>query len=81
MLNRVFLEHPRSVGETYLEHQRSAFFFAASMLLAGIACFIHGLVPVLFRQTGSNAVSRLHERMVLNRVRKPEGNSTIHSKS
>jgi hypothetical protein len=78
MLSRVFLEHPRSVGETYLEHQRNAFSFAGSMMLAGIACFVHGLVPSLFRQTGSKTVARLHDRMVVNRVRKPEPQSSFY---
>ena len=69
---RIFLEHPRSVGETYLEHQRNAFSFAASMVLSGCACFVHGLVPVLFKRTGSSAVARLHDRMVVHRMRQPD---------
>jgi len=65
MLQALFVEHPKSVGETYLEHQRQAFSFAGSMLLASVACFIHGLVPGLFRCTGSQTIARLHERMRL----------------
>lgn len=69
MWDRIFLEHPRSVGETYLQHQRSAFSFASAMFGAAIACLIHGLVPALFTQTGSTTVSRLYDRMVVNRAR------------
>ena len=64
-----FTEHPRSVGETHLQHLRSASGFAAGMIVGGIACFLHGLFPFLFATTGSSAIRRLHERMLVNRVR------------
>jgi len=67
MLQRMFLEHPRSVGETYLEHQRQAFGFAGAMFLAALACLLHGLVPSLFTRTGSRTIARLHDRMVVHR--------------
>ena len=61
---RLFTEHPRSVGESYLEHQRFACTFGARMVVAGLACFIHGFLPFLFQTTGSSTVLSLHERMV-----------------
>jgi hypothetical protein len=67
-LRHLFTEHPEAVGETYFEHQRCAFAFGATMLAAGAACLLHGLVPALFRTTGSSTVKRLHERMVVNRT-------------
>jgi hypothetical protein len=69
LLEQLFKRHPRSVGETYLEHLRQAFTFGGRMLLAGIACILHGLLPAVFTSTGSRAVTALHERMVLNRSR------------
>ena len=63
MIKRLFLEHPESLGETYFEHQRRAFGFGGSMVLAGLACIMHGLVPALFEKTGSSAVAQLNERM------------------
>ena len=68
MLSQIFLEHPKSVGETYLVHQRKAFGFGVSMILGGLACLVHGLVPAMFLHTGSSTVSRLHQRMVVNRT-------------
>ncbi len=68
MFNRLFLDHPRSVGESYLEHQRHAFGFGVSLLAAGLACLVHALVPGLFVRTGSQAITRLHDRMVVNRT-------------
>jgi hypothetical protein len=70
MLNRLFLAHPRSVDETYLEHLRMAFGFAGALFVAACACALHGLVPALCRTTGSTRVRRLYERMVAHR-RKP----------
>jgi hypothetical protein len=72
-LERLFTRHPRSLGETYLEHQRHALAFGGTMVLAGIACILHGLLPALFSTTGSRAVTRLYERMVLNRMRQSRG--------
>ena len=34
MLDRLFLAHPRSIDEGYLEHQGVAFSFAGALLLA-----------------------------------------------
>ena len=63
MLSEWFESHPRSVGETYFEHQRAAFGFSCALLKAGLACFIHGLCPALFQTTASRAVAELHAKI------------------
>jgi hypothetical protein len=63
LLNRFFLDHPRSLGESYSEHLRHALEFGTVLIGAGIACLIHALVPALFVRTGSTTILRLHERM------------------
>jgi hypothetical protein len=68
VFTRLFLEHPRSVGESYLQHQRHALGFGFSLLLASLACFIHAVVPGFCVRTGSTAITRLHERMVTKRT-------------
>ena len=67
-----FTEHPATVGETYLEHLRSAAGFSFHMIGAGLACLVHGVFPFLFKTTGSSAIRSLHERLVLNRSRHAE---------
>lgn len=62
-----FTEHPASVGETYGEHFCVAGRFGAAMLLGGAACLVHAVLPFLFTRTGSGIITRLHERMVVNR--------------
>lgn len=64
-----FTEHPASVGETYAEHFRSALGFAGPMILGGIACAIHAVLPFLFVTTGSRTIRDLYERMVVSRRR------------
>ena len=72
-----FSEHLDTVDETYFEHMGQAFGFGAKMIVAGIACLLHGLVPGWFVKTGSITITGLHERMVLNRRRRPgETNSS-----
>ncbi len=68
MFDKVFLAHPHSLGEGYSEHQRAALGFAGDLIVAGFACAVHAVVPALFERTASQAIDRLHERMVTNRV-------------
>lgn len=70
MLDRLFRDHPRTVGETYGEHLSAASGFGITMILAGFACVIHAIIPALFVTTGSRAIDRLHHRMVVNRQRR-----------
>jgi Family of unknown function (DUF6356) len=68
-LQRLFNEHPASVGETYWEHLLRASWFGSRMMLAAGACFVHALFPFLFVKTGSMAITELHTAMVSGRRR------------
>lgn len=67
--NRLFTDHPESVGESYFQHLAHASGFALRMVGGGIACFVHALLPFLFVKTGSDTIRCLHDRMVANRCR------------
>jgi Family of unknown function (DUF6356) len=43
--NDVFLDHARSLGESYWQHQAHATRFGATLVAAGIACLVHGVIP------------------------------------
>ena len=58
-LDALFTKHPRDIGETYAEHAGHALFIGGALLLAGIACLIHALIPGLFVRTASNTVDRI----------------------
>lgn len=66
-IRTLFTCHPASVGETYFEHLRSASGFGFAMLVSGVACCIHGLLPFVFVTVGSNTVKQLYARMVVHR--------------
>jgi Family of unknown function (DUF6356) len=69
-MHGLFTEHPASVGETYGEHLRAAVGFGLRMMLGGLACLAHALLPFLFERTASKCVTELHQRMVA-RQRRP----------
>lgn len=77
MVERWFLSHPRSVNESYLEHQACAMRFSLSLVGAGLACFVHALVPGLFERTASQAIERLHGEMVTHRTRREAGQPRV----
>jgi hypothetical protein len=41
------------------------------MVLGGLACVLHGLLPFLFVKTGSKQIETLHGKMVVNRSKLP----------
>jgi hypothetical protein len=63
MLISAFLNHPRSVNETYTEHFRNAAGLAGDLIFAGFACALHALVPCWCEKTASRIVFRLHARL------------------
>ncbi len=59
LIDRIFLSHPRSIGESFAEHFVMAFGFGARMAVAGLACMIHAIIPSLFADTASRTVLTL----------------------
>jgi hypothetical protein len=68
MIAKLFTDHPRSIGETYSEHARTAFSFGWRMAVGGLACMVHAIVPGVFVKTASRTVVQLDAEM---RGRKP----------
>jgi hypothetical protein len=64
---RIFVDHPQSVDETYLEHMRFAGWFASRLLAAGGAALVHAIVPCLFEKTASNLIKDMHLRLTSRR--------------
>ena len=67
--NRLFKDHPESVGETYWQHFSMAMGFGLRMIGGGLACIAHAVIPGAFCTTGSESIRELHDRMVVNRRR------------
>ncbi|WP_182911873.1 DUF6356 family protein [Sphingomonas cavernae] len=79
MLRKLFLEHPEEVGESYGEHFRAAGGFGVAMIVGGVACVLHAIVPRMFVTTGSGTVKRLYDLMVAKRAAKREANIEMRS--
>jgi Na+/pantothenate symporter len=62
MFSKIFLTHPRSVDETYLEHAQFAAGFSSQLFLAATAAAIHSAVPCLFEKTASGIIAKLYAR-------------------
>ena len=63
----LFLDHPASLGETYVEHCGHALSFSGEMFVGALACLVHAFVPGLCETTASRAVTGLHHRMTARR--------------
>ena len=61
MIARIFLEHPRQVEETYIEHLFFAGKFSAKLFAAGFAALIHALIPCLFEKTASRLIAEMYQ--------------------
>ena len=63
MFNKLFLEHPRQLGQSYLEHMTQALSVGGKLLLGGLACLLHAFIPGLFTTTASDIVREINGMM------------------
>ncbi|MDB4112179.1 DUF6356 family protein [Yoonia sp.] len=59
----LFLDHPATVDETYLQHMRFAFGFAFWLGAAAMAALFHAFIPTMCETTASRILKRLHARI------------------
>ncbi|MGF7153602.1 DUF6356 family protein [Novosphingobium gossypii] len=78
MFRKLFVDHPKSVDESYGEHWYVATRFGVLMIGAGLAAIVHGLVPGLLTRTGSEIVKKLYGEM---RNRTPRRRSEVTATS
>lgn len=60
LIDRLLLAHPRTVGESYTEHAGIAGRFGATMVIGGLKCLVHAILPAVFTRSASDCVARLH---------------------
>ncbi|QTN20110.1 hypothetical protein HZ989_03245 [Brevundimonas sp. AJA228-03] len=58
-LTRLFVDHPREVGESYLHHAVAASRFGFRLAGLSGAAFVHALVPGLHRTTVSTEIKAM----------------------
>ncbi len=64
MIDRIFLAHPRNVGEGYFEHFGVASSFGLAMITGGAKALVHAVLPNMCETSGSDTIRRLHTIMV-----------------
>ena len=63
ILTQIFVDHPKSVDETYFQHMAFAGWFASRLFMAAGAATVHAIIPCLFEKTASNLINQMHHRM------------------
>ena len=63
LIDRLFLAHPRTAGQSYFEHMRFAWSFAATMAVGTLAALVHGLFPFVCRTAAGDRVRALYARL------------------
>lgn len=79
MFQRLFVEHPRSVDESYAEHFGVASRFGVTMIRGGICALVHAVVPGWCVTTGSDTIKRLNAIMVGQRRAKGEAATMMNT--
>lgn len=64
MADRLFLDHPRSLGMSWVGHGVGALAIGARLVGAGCACVIHAVIPGLFTQTAGKTITDMHAHMM-----------------
>jgi hypothetical protein len=62
MFQRIFLAHPATVDETFLEHMGFALRFSVRLFAAAFAALVHAFIPCLFEKTASRIITELYHR-------------------
>ncbi len=64
MTDRMFLEHPRSLGMSWAEHGVGALKIGAGLVGAGLACMVHAVVPGWFTETAGRTITGMYAHMM-----------------
>ena len=56
-----FTEHPRSAGESYVQHMRVAFGIGRQLMGASMAAFVHGVLPMTNTTRASDKIRALND--------------------
>lgn len=83
ILERVFLNHPHRVNESFFEHMFFALAFSGRLFKASAAAFLHAFVPALCETTASQAIMNMHAEIAARRAQmaKSEGISASAANS
>jgi ABC-type branched-subunit amino acid transport system permease subunit len=78
MFKRYFLEHPKTVNESYFEHLLFAGKFGFMMVCGGLGALVHAIVPGLCITAGSDMIRTLNRIVVEHRDAKRRSTGEMH---
>jgi hypothetical protein len=61
-MKNLFLTHPRSVDESYVEHLAFAGRFSGKLFLAAGAALVHAVLPFAFEKTASGMIAEMYDK-------------------
>jgi Family of unknown function (DUF6356) len=68
MANRLFLDHPRSLGMSWAGHGIGALAIGVRLVGAGLACLVHAVIPGVFTQTAGKTITDMYDHMAQRRA-------------
>ena len=63
MIGRLFSEHPKALGMSWISHGVGAAGIGVRLIGAGAACMVHAIVPGWFTQTAGRTVTEIYDDM------------------
>ena len=60
---RIWVQHPRAVGQTYWQHLYFAMKMGIVLMMLGMVALIHSIFPFVFHHTVSNRLYRMTNDM------------------
>jgi len=62
-MNNIFTKHPKSVGETYLQHLYHAMSFSCLLFSLSLKALVHAVLPFCYETAVSNKIKSLSDEM------------------
>ncbi len=59
---KLFLTHPQSVDESYVEHMAFAGRFSGKLFLAAGAALVHAILPFAYEKTASRMIAEMYAK-------------------
>ncbi len=72
LVQRLFVEHPRSLGMTWGAHGAGALKIGVELIGAGCAAIIHAAVPGWFTETAGRTIARVYNHIQSRKAGAPD---------
>ena len=74
-MQKLFVDHPRSLGMSWAEHGVGAVKIGAELIGAGCAAMVHAAVPGWFTETAGKTVTRIYDHIQSRKAGAPDPES------